>query len=124
MSFREKSAWVTLLAILLVFALFGLHIPRLLDPGHFEIHALLACFVAFLSIEVVAWVVLRLRGRERPIVDEQLHVALIVRDLGEIAIALKAFLRNRLIEHKLYIARYGDDMPEIRDWTWPGRPSA
>jgi xylulose-5-phosphate/fructose-6-phosphate phosphoketolase len=28
-------------------------------------------------------------------------------------------LRNRLIEHKLYIARYGEDMPEIRNWHWP-----
>jgi len=40
--------------------------------------------------------------------------------LGEAGIALKAHLRNRLIEHKLYIARYGDDVPEIRDWKWPG----
>ncbi len=39
--------------------------------------------------------------------------------LGEAAVRFKAFLRNRLIEHKLYIAQYGDDMPEIRDWTWP-----
>ncbi len=31
----------------------------------------------------------------------------------------KQWLRNRLIEHKLYISRYGDDMPEIRDWRWP-----
>jgi xylulose-5-phosphate/fructose-6-phosphate phosphoketolase len=28
-------------------------------------------------------------------------------------------LRNRLIEHKLYISRFGDDMPDIRDWHWP-----
>jgi xylulose-5-phosphate/fructose-6-phosphate phosphoketolase len=28
-------------------------------------------------------------------------------------------LRSRLLEHKLYVARFGDDMPEIRDWTWP-----
>ena len=33
----------------------------------------------------------------------------------------KQFLRNRLIEHKLYISRYGDDMPEIRDWHWPAQ---
>jgi xylulose-5-phosphate/fructose-6-phosphate phosphoketolase len=30
-------------------------------------------------------------------------------------------LRNRLIEHKLYISRYGDDMPQIRDWHWPAK---
>ena len=27
-------------------------------------------------------------------------------------------LRNRLIDHKLYIARHGEDAPEIREWTW------
>ena len=31
----------------------------------------------------------------------------------------KQLLRNRLIEHKQYICEHGDDMPEIRDWTWP-----
>jgi len=39
--------------------------------------------------------------------------------LAGIAGHQKQFLRNRLIEHKLYISRYGDDMPEIRDWRWP-----
>jgi xylulose-5-phosphate/fructose-6-phosphate phosphoketolase len=29
-------------------------------------------------------------------------------------------LRNRLIESKLYISEHGDDLPEIRDWQWPG----
>jgi xylulose-5-phosphate/fructose-6-phosphate phosphoketolase len=31
----------------------------------------------------------------------------------------KQLLRNRLVEHKQYICDHGDDMPEIRDWTWP-----
>ena len=31
----------------------------------------------------------------------------------------KQLLRNKLIEHKQYVARYGDDMPETRDWKWP-----
>ena len=31
----------------------------------------------------------------------------------------KQLLREKLIEHKQYISRYGDDMPAIRDWKWP-----
>ena len=28
-------------------------------------------------------------------------------------------LRNKLVDHKQYIEERGDDLPEIRDWTWP-----
>jgi xylulose-5-phosphate/fructose-6-phosphate phosphoketolase len=38
--------------------------------------------------------------------------------LGARMAYVKQWLRDRLLEHKQYIARYGDDMPEIRDWTW------
>ena len=39
--------------------------------------------------------------------------------LASKAAHIKLMLRDHLIEHKLYIARYGIDMPEIRDWQWP-----
>ena len=64
MSFREKSAWITLIAILLVSALFALHGPRLSHPRPWDFHALLACIAAFIVIETVAYVVLRLRYPE------------------------------------------------------------
>jgi xylulose-5-phosphate/fructose-6-phosphate phosphoketolase len=43
-----------------------------------------------------------------------------VGDLCPDADRLKQDLRARLIEHKLYIGRYGEDMPEIRNWKWKG----
>jgi phosphoketolase len=27
-------------------------------------------------------------------------------------------MRDKLIEHKQYITRYGDDMPEVKQWRW------
>jgi xylulose-5-phosphate/fructose-6-phosphate phosphoketolase len=39
--------------------------------------------------------------------------------LQKISGHFKQMLRNRLVEHKQYIHERGDDMPEIRDWTWP-----
>jgi len=39
--------------------------------------------------------------------------------LERIGAHVKQTMRNRLIEHKQYIMRVGDDMPEIRDWKWP-----
>jgi xylulose-5-phosphate/fructose-6-phosphate phosphoketolase len=38
--------------------------------------------------------------------------------LGARAAYAKQALREKLIEHKQYIARYGDDMPEIVAWRW------
>jgi xylulose-5-phosphate/fructose-6-phosphate phosphoketolase len=32
----------------------------------------------------------------------------------------KQHLRDLLVDHKLWISKHGDDMPQIRDWKWPG----
>jgi xylulose-5-phosphate/fructose-6-phosphate phosphoketolase len=37
---------------------------------------------------------------------------------GEKGHALKRLLEKKLIEHKRYIAKNGQDMPEIRNWKW------
>src|SRR5438034_457425 len=43
--------------------------------------------------------------------------------LGSQAAYAKQSIREKLLEHKQYIAKYGDDMPEITDWQW-GQASA
>jgi xylulose-5-phosphate/fructose-6-phosphate phosphoketolase len=38
--------------------------------------------------------------------------------VGERAAYLKQALRDKLIEHRHYICKHGDDMPEIAGWRW------
>jgi xylulose-5-phosphate/fructose-6-phosphate phosphoketolase len=33
---------------------------------------------------------------------------------------VKQDMRDKLVSHREYVCEYGDDMPEIRDWTWEG----
>ncbi len=55
---------------------------------------------------------------------DRYHLAIDVIDrvprLRDIAAHQKQAFRNKLVEHKLYIAKHGDDMPEIKNWQWPG----
>ncbi len=41
-----------------------------------------------------------------------------VPQLGASAAYAKQEIRDKLIDHKHYICKYGDDMPEIKDWKW------
>jgi xylulose-5-phosphate/fructose-6-phosphate phosphoketolase len=37
---------------------------------------------------------------------------------GDKGVNLKQLLKAKLIEHEQYINKYGEDLPEIRNWTW------
>ncbi|GJL67206.1 MAG: hypothetical protein NPIRA05_21770 [Nitrospirales bacterium] len=39
--------------------------------------------------------------------------------LGTLAAYAKQAIRDKKIDHKTHIYQYGNDMPEIRNWTWP-----
>ncbi|MFO0807386.1 MAG: phosphoketolase family protein [Gemmataceae bacterium] len=43
-----------------------------------------------------------------------------VPSLGARAAYFKQAIRDRLIDHRHYIAKHGDDMPSIRNWRWGG----
>ena len=64
MSFREKSAWISLMSILLVSGFFFLHVPWTLAPPFNPqlFWGLLYCFAALVAIEVVAHVVVVFRA--------------------------------------------------------------
>ncbi len=38
--------------------------------------------------------------------------------LGSTGAYIKQYLRNKLLDHKTYIKKHGEDMPEILNWKW------
>ncbi|HET9029920.1 MAG TPA: phosphoketolase family protein, partial [Candidatus Aquilonibacter sp.] len=59
---------------------------------------------------------------------DRLHLAADVIDrvprLRDRGAHLKQHIADRLIEHKRYIEEFGDDLPEIKNWTWPAKARA
>jgi xylulose-5-phosphate/fructose-6-phosphate phosphoketolase len=43
-------------------------------------------------------------------------------EIGDEGLELKQRLEAKLIEHRLYINRNGQDMPEVRNWRWAHTP--
>jgi xylulose-5-phosphate/fructose-6-phosphate phosphoketolase len=33
---------------------------------------------------------------------------------------VRQMFRNKFVDHKCYIAEHGEDMPDVKDWVWPG----
>lgn len=97
MSFREKTAWVTLIALVLVSLMYWLHVPSLFEPHSpgWVLHALGLSIATFLLIEAIAWVVLHLRNpkdartprdeRERLIDLKAARIAFWVYGVGSLA---------------------------------------
>jgi xylulose-5-phosphate/fructose-6-phosphate phosphoketolase len=54
---------------------------------------------------------------------DRFHLAIDVIDrvpgLAAVAAHQRQALRDKLIEHRLYVYSHGDDMPEVKDWRWP-----
>jgi xylulose-5-phosphate/fructose-6-phosphate phosphoketolase len=56
---------------------------------------------------------------------DRFHLAIDVLErvdrLRNITAHLWQMLRNKLVDHRQYVVEHGEDMPEVRDWKWPGK---
>lgn len=55
---------------------------------------------------------------------DRFHLVMDVLDrvniVREYEVAIREEMQNKLKEHKAYIQKYGEDMPEIQNWRWKG----
>jgi xylulose-5-phosphate/fructose-6-phosphate phosphoketolase len=47
-----------------------------------------------------------------------------VPNLGSKGVYLKQMMQDKLIQHKHYIDKHREDLPEIRNWKWTGASKA
>lgn len=59
---------------------------------------------------------------------DRFHLAMSVIErvprLGSRAAHVKQHFRDKLVEHKEYTRRHGEDLPEIQGWSWPYKTAA
>jgi xylulose-5-phosphate/fructose-6-phosphate phosphoketolase len=59
---------------------------------------------------------------------DRYHLAIDVIDrVPDLAVAhahVKQQFRDKLLEHTAYVREHGEDMPEIRAWSWPCKTGA
>lgn len=139
MPFREKTAWVTLLAIIIVSLMYWFHVhsPFVPHPHDRVLTSMAVSLVAYGLIEVIAWLVLRQRNpvesreprdeRERLIDLKAMRVAyyaftagalggmfftLHVAGAGPVTVAMvvfAAFILSQLARHVARIVSYRRD---------------
>lgn len=89
MSFREKTAWITLITLIGASLLFVLHPPLQLtlapESSLFSLHVLLLSIATFVVIEIVAIVVVRMwspRDAKAPLDERERLIVLKARSLA------------------------------------------
>jgi hypothetical protein len=97
MSFREKTAWITLITLVFASLLFIVHPPTDLtlapDSDLFRFHVLLLSIATFVVIEVVAILVLRLKSpldAKAPLDERERLIALKARSIAWYVLAVSS----------------------------------
>jgi hypothetical protein len=106
MSFREKTAWITLITLVFASLLFTLHPPLDLtlapDPSFFRFHVLLLSIATFVVIEIVAIVVVRFRSprdAKAPLDERERLMALKARSIAWYVLAASSLVSVMLTIH-------------------------
>ena len=97
MSFREKSAWTTVVTILLVLVMVATEVPRpwslAPEPSRMIFYVLHRALIAFVVIEILAHIVVRVgapRDAQAPVDERDRLVALKARSLAFYAFTVLA----------------------------------